>query len=73
LSSGLHTNSLPRTADGVILGAVDPETFPERVAEESLEEVIERASCWARFPALFRPQRFAEGQPIKAEYEYVDD
>ncbi len=21
----------------------------------------------------FRPQRFAEGKPIKAEYEYVDD
>jgi len=23
--------------------------------------------------SAFRPQRFVEGQPIKAEYEYVDD
>jgi glycine/D-amino acid oxidase-like deaminating enzyme len=23
--------------------------------------------------SAFRPYRFAEGQPIKAEYEYVDD
>jgi hypothetical protein len=23
--------------------------------------------------STFRPSRFAEGQPIKAEFEYVDD
>jgi sarcosine oxidase, subunit beta len=119
---------------------VDPDNFPQRAADESLEEIIERA-C-RRIPKLasaevmrgvtgvydmtpdsrpllgeipgidglyvcagfsgmgfkispaiglvmselvldgrskavdigaFRPQRFAEGQPIKAEYEYVDD
>jgi sarcosine oxidase subunit beta len=119
---------------------VDPDNFPQRAADESLEEIIERA-C-RRIPKLaaaevmrgvtgvydmtpdsrpllgeipgidglyvcagfsgmgfklspaiglvmselvldgqgktvdiqaFRPQRFAEGQPIRAEYEYVDD
>jgi sarcosine oxidase, subunit beta len=119
---------------------VDPDKFPQRAADESLEEIIERA-C-RRIPKLaaaevmrgvtgvydmtpdsrpllgeipgidglyvcagfsgmgfklspaiglvmselvldgqgktvdiqaFRPQRFAEGQPIRAEYEYVDD
>jgi sarcosine oxidase subunit beta len=119
---------------------VDPDNFPQRAADESLEEIIERA-C-RRIPKLetaevmrgvtgvydmtpdsrpllgeipgmdglyvcagfsgmgfkispaiglvmselvldgrgkavdisaFRPHRFAEGQPIKAEYEYVDD
>jgi len=119
---------------------VDPDNFPQRASDESLEEIIERAS--RRIPKLenaevlrgvtgvydmtpdsrpvlgelpgvqglyvcagfsgmgfkispaiglvmselvldgkgqsvdlqpFRPQRFAEGQPIKAEFEYVDD
>ena len=119
---------------------VDPDNFPQRASDDSLEEIIERAS--RRIPKLenaevlrgvtgvydmtpdsrpllggladakglyvcagfsgmgfkispavglvmselvldgegksvdlhpFRPQRFAEGQPIKAEFEYVDD
>jgi len=119
---------------------VDPDNFPQRASDESLEEIIERAS--RRIPKLenaevlrgvtgvydmtpdsrpmlgeipgvkglhvcagfsgmgfkispaiglvmselvldgkgqsvdlhpFRPNRFAEGQPIKAEFEYVDD
>jgi glycine/D-amino acid oxidase-like deaminating enzyme len=119
---------------------VDPDNFPQRASDESLEELIERAS--RRVPKLqnaevmrgvtgvydmtpdsrpilgevpgigglyvcagfsgmgfkispavgvvmsellldgrgktveisaFRPSRFAEGQPIKAEYEYKDD
>lgn len=132
--------------DKVLLGdfygkrPVDPDDFPQRAADDSLEEVIERAS--RRVPKLvgaevmrgvtgvydmtpdsrpllgevpgitglhvcagfsgmgfkispaiglvmsellldgsgktvdisaFRPDRFAENQPIKAEYEYVDD
>ena len=119
---------------------IDPDNFPQRASEESLEEIIERA--WRRVPKLenaevmrgvtgvydmtpdsrpilgeipdvrglyvcagfsgmgfkispaigrvmaellldgegktaditsFRPGRFAEGTPIKAEFEYVDD
>jgi sarcosine oxidase, subunit beta len=36
------------------------------------ELVLDGASASVDISA-FRPQRFAEGQPIKAEYEYVDD
>jgi sarcosine oxidase subunit beta len=119
---------------------VDPDNFPQRASDESLEELIERACrrvpklagaevmrgvtgvydmtpdsrpLLGEIPAIrglyvcagfsgmgfkispaiglvvselvldgdgktvdiraFRPQRFAEGNPIKAEYEYVDD
>jgi glycine/D-amino acid oxidase-like deaminating enzyme len=146
IDSGTQTYFRPDGQDKFLVGdfygqrPVDPDNFPQRASEESLEEVIERA-C-RRVPKLenaevmrgvtgvydmtpdsrpllgeipgiaglhvcagfsgmgfkispaiglvmselildgvaktvdiraFRPQRFAEGKPIKAEYEYVDD
>lgn len=146
IDSGTQTYFRPDGPDKFLVGdfygkrPVDPDNFPQRASDESLEEVIERA-C-RRVPKLenadvmrgvtgvydmtpdsrpllgeisgvtglylcagfsgmgfkispaiglvmselvvdgsaqtvdisaFRPQRFAEGKPIRAEYEYVDD
>lgn len=146
IDSGTATYFRSDGADKFLVGdfhgkrGVDPDNFPQRAAEESLAEIIERA-C-RRIPKLaaaevmrgvtgiydmtpdsrpllgeipgidglyvcagfsgmgfkispaiglvvselvldgkgktvdisaFRPQRFTEGQPIKAEFEYVDD
>jgi sarcosine oxidase subunit beta len=146
IDSGTGTYFRPDGLDKFLVGdfygkrSVDPDNFPQRASDESLEEVIERA-C-RRVPKLenaevmrgvtgvydmtpdcrpvlgeipgiaglcvcagfsgmgfkispaiglvmsellldgsgktvdinaFRPSRFAEGQPIKAEFEYVDD
>jgi sarcosine oxidase subunit beta len=146
IDSGTQTYFRPDGQDKFLVGdfygqrPVDPDNFPQRASDESLEEVIERA-C-RRVPKLdnaevmrgvtgvydmtpdsrpllgeipgvaglhvcagfsgmgfkispaiglvmsqlildgvattvdispFRPQRFTEGKPIKAEHEYVDD
>jgi sarcosine oxidase, subunit beta len=146
IDSGTQTYFRPDGHDKFLVGdfygkrPVDPDNFPQRASDESLEEVIERAcrrvpklenaevmrgvtgvydmtpdsrpllgeipgvaglQVCAGFsgmgfkisPALglvmsevvmdgvaktvditaFRPQRFVEGKPIKAAYEYVDD
>jgi len=146
IDSGTQTYFRPDGQDKFLVGdfygkrPVDPDGFPQRASDESLEEVIERACRRVRklenaevmrgvtgvydmtpdsrpllgeipgvaglhvcagfsgmgfkiSPAIglvmselvldgvaktvditaFRPQRFAEGKPIKAEYEYVDD
>jgi len=146
IDSGTQTYFRPDGLDKFLVGdfygerPVDPDNFPQRASEESLEGVIERAT--QRIPKLanaevmrgvtgvydmtpdsrpllgeipginglyvcagfsgmgfkispavglviselildgtartvdisaFRPERFAEGKPIKAEYEYMDD
>ncbi len=146
IDSGTQTYFRPDGQDKFLVGdfygkrPVDPDNFPQRTSDESLEEVIERACrrvpklenaevmrgvtgvydmtpdsrpLLGEIPAIaglyvcagfsgmgfkispaiglvmselvvdgsahtvdisaFRPQRFADGKPIKAEYEYVDD
>jgi sarcosine oxidase subunit beta len=146
IDSGSATYFRPDGPDKFLVGdfygtrPIDPDDFPQRPSDESLETLIERACLrlpklanaevlrgvtgvydmtpdsrplMGEIPAIrglytcagfsgmgfkisptvglvmselilegrsttvditsFRPQRFAEGQPIKAEYEYVDD
>ena len=38
-----------------------------------MSELVVDGSAQTVDISAFRPQRFAEGKPIRAEYEYVDD
>ena len=80
-----RSNSLPKTADVVVLGAgvmgVDLSILPNARRETSLSpavglvmsELVLDGKCQTADITAFPPNRFVENQPIETEYEYADD